>query len=208
MQVVTSSAFTLRRPRIMASYSAMLFVHLSDSRAKLRRAAYLCLTLVGDVIIAAAPAPAWHHAPSQWMVHTFFEGSSWCRAGPVQSTMKFVRTCDWIAVLGSKVMWYSESSAAHLAMRTDASGFLNNSPSPMSEVTRTLKRFEVVAQLARCHDDCVGNFFQLRHVAFGSCEDFGDVINWALPSCALSVLLLDQRCADCVWRSCDVEQQR
>jgi hypothetical protein len=138
MQVVTPSAFSLRRPRITASYSAMLFVHLSDSRAKLRRAAYLCLTLVGDVIIAAAPALAWHHALSQWMVHTFSEGSSCCRAGPIQSTMESARTCDLIDVLGSKVMWYSESSAAHLAIQTDASGFLNNSPSPLSEVTHTL----------------------------------------------------------------------
>jgi hypothetical protein len=138
MQVATPSAFSLRRPRITASYSAMLFVHLSDSRAKLRRAAYLCLMPVGDVIIAAAPAPAWHHAPSQWMVHTFSEGSSCYRASPIQSTMKCARTCDLIAVLGSKVMWYLESSAAHLAIRTDASGFLNSSPSPLSEVTRTL----------------------------------------------------------------------
>jgi hypothetical protein len=46
----------------------MLLVHLSDSRAKLRRVVYLYLTPAGDVMIAAAPAPAWHHAPSQWMV--------------------------------------------------------------------------------------------------------------------------------------------
>jgi hypothetical protein len=116
----------------------MLLVHLSDSKAKLRRAAYLCLTPVGDVIIAVVPAPAWHHAPSQWMVHTFSGGSSCCRVGPVQSTMKSARTCDLIVVLGSKVMWYPESSAAHLAIQTDASGFLNSSPSPLSEVTRTL----------------------------------------------------------------------
>jgi hypothetical protein len=120
------------------SYSAMLFVHLSDSKAKLRRAAYLCLMHVGDVIIAAAPTPAWHHASSQWMVHTFSGGSSCCCVGPVQSTMKSVRAYDLIDVLGSKVMWYPESSAAHLAIRTDASGFLNSSPSPLSEVTRTL----------------------------------------------------------------------
>jgi hypothetical protein len=138
MQVVTPSALSLRRPRMTASYSAMLLVHLSDSKAKLRRAAYLCLTPVGDVIIAAAPAPAWHHAPLQWMVHTFSGGSSCCRVGPVQSTMKSARTCDLIAVLGSKVMWYPESSAAHLAIRTDASGFLNSSPSPLYKVTRTL----------------------------------------------------------------------
>jgi hypothetical protein len=40
------------------SYSAILFVHLSDSSAKWRRAVYLYLRHVGDVIIAAAPAPA------------------------------------------------------------------------------------------------------------------------------------------------------
>jgi hypothetical protein len=121
-----------------ASYSAMLLVHLSDSKAKLRCVTYLCLTPVGDVIIATAPAPAWHHVPSQWMVHIFSGGSSFCRVGPVQLTMKSARTCNFIVVLGSKVMWYPESSAAHLAIRTDASGFLNSSPSPLSEVTRTL----------------------------------------------------------------------
>jgi hypothetical protein len=88
--------------------------------------------------------------------------------------MKSARTCDLIVVLGSKVMWYPESSAAHhldrerdgwvhcpaaekedssisevssvsqvssvdhLAIRMDASGFLNNSPRPLSKVTHTL----------------------------------------------------------------------
>jgi hypothetical protein len=121
-----------------ASYSAILLVHLSDSKAKLRRATYLYLTPMGDVIIAAAPAPAWHHAPSQWMVHTFSGDSSWCHVGPIQSTMKSARTCDLIAVLGSKVMWYPESLATHLAIQMDASVFLNNSPRPLSKVTRTL----------------------------------------------------------------------
>jgi hypothetical protein len=138
MQVVTPSCRSLRRPRMMASYSAILLVHLSDSKAKLRHAAYLYLTHVGDVIIAAAPTLAWHHAPSQWMVHTFSGDSSCCHVGLVQSTMKSARTCDLIAVLCSKVMWYPESSAAHLAIQTDASGFLNSSPMPLSEVTRTL----------------------------------------------------------------------
>jgi hypothetical protein len=72
------------------------------------------------------------------MVHTFSEGSCCCHVGPVQSTMKSARTCDLIVVLGSKVIWYSESTVAHLAIRTDASGFLNNSPRPLSVVTRTL----------------------------------------------------------------------
>jgi hypothetical protein len=58
-----------------ASYSAMLLVHLLDSKEKLRRAAYLYLTPAGDVIIVAAPATAWYHAPSQWMVQTFSEDS-------------------------------------------------------------------------------------------------------------------------------------
>ena len=89
----------------MASYPAMLFVHLSDYRAKLRHAAYLYLTLAHDVIIAATPAPAWHHAPSQWIVQTFSADGSGCVVGPVQSTTKSARTCDLIAVLGSKVMW-------------------------------------------------------------------------------------------------------
>jgi hypothetical protein len=48
-----------------------------------------------------------------------------------------------------------------------------------------------VAQLARCHDDCVRDFFQFSHVALGGREDFGDVVDWTLPGRALSVLLLD-----------------
>jgi hypothetical protein len=103
--VVTPRALNLRRPRMTASYSAMLLVHLSDSKAKLRRAAYLCLTHVGEVMTAAAPAPAWHHAPSQWIVHTFSVDGSGCVVGPVQSTTKSARTCDLMAVLGSNVMW-------------------------------------------------------------------------------------------------------
>jgi hypothetical protein len=83
MHVVTPRARNLRSPRTTASYSAMLLVHLSDSKAKLRCAAYLYLTLVGDVIIAAAPAPAWHHAPSQWMAQTLSEDSSCGRTGPI-----------------------------------------------------------------------------------------------------------------------------
>jgi hypothetical protein len=138
MHVVTPSARSLRRPRMTASYSAILLVHLLDSKAKLRRVTCLYLTPVGVVIIVAAPAPAWHHAPLQRMVHTFSRDSSCCHVGPVQSMMNSARTCDLIAVLGSKVMWYPESSAAHLAIRTDAFGFLNSSPRPLSEVTRTL----------------------------------------------------------------------
>jgi hypothetical protein len=64
MHVVTPSACNLQSPKMTASYSIMMLVHLSDSKAKLRRAAYLYLTPAGDVIIATAPAPAWRHAPS------------------------------------------------------------------------------------------------------------------------------------------------
>jgi hypothetical protein len=62
MHVVTPRAHNLRSPRMKASYYAMLLVYLSDSKAKLRRAAYLYLMPTGDVIIAAAPATTWHHA--------------------------------------------------------------------------------------------------------------------------------------------------
>jgi hypothetical protein len=49
MHVVTPSARSLRSPR---------------------------MTPVGAVIIVVALAPAWHHASSQWMVHTFSGDSS------------------------------------------------------------------------------------------------------------------------------------
>jgi hypothetical protein len=65
IQVMTPSAHNLRSPKMTASYSAMLLVHLTDSKAKLRRAAYLYLTPVGEVMIATAPALVWHHTPSQ-----------------------------------------------------------------------------------------------------------------------------------------------
>jgi hypothetical protein len=55
-----------------------LLVHLSDSRAKVRRTTYLYLTPVGDVMIVAAPALAWHHAPSQWIVQIVSECSLSC----------------------------------------------------------------------------------------------------------------------------------
>jgi hypothetical protein len=94
---------------------------------------YLYLTPAGDVIIAAAPAPAWHPR-----VQIVSECSCCNPTGPVQSTMKSATTGDLIAVLGSKMMLYPNSSAAHFAIRADASGFPNNYPRPMSKVTRTL----------------------------------------------------------------------
>jgi hypothetical protein len=53
-----------------------------------------------------------------------------------------------------------------------------------------------MAQFARSHNDCIDDFFQFFHVAFGCRVHFGDVINWTLSSRALSVLFLNQRCAD------------
>jgi hypothetical protein len=47
-------AFGRRRPPT----SVMLFVHLSDSSAKLRCVSYLYLTPAGDVMIVTVPAPA------------------------------------------------------------------------------------------------------------------------------------------------------
>jgi hypothetical protein len=57
IHVATPRALSFRSPRMTASYSSMLFMHLSYSSAKLRRATYLYLRLVGDVMIAAVPAP-------------------------------------------------------------------------------------------------------------------------------------------------------
>lgn len=51
-------ALSLRSPRMIASYFAMLFVHLSDSNAKFRRVVYLYLAPDGDVMTAAALALA------------------------------------------------------------------------------------------------------------------------------------------------------
>jgi hypothetical protein len=64
MHVVTPRALSFRSPRMIASYSSMLFVHLFDSSAKLRCVTYLYLTPKGDMIIGIEPAPTWHHAPS------------------------------------------------------------------------------------------------------------------------------------------------
>jgi hypothetical protein len=40
------------------------------------------------------------------------------------------------------MMLYPDSSNAHFAILADASGFLNSSPRPLSEVTRTLNASE------------------------------------------------------------------
>jgi hypothetical protein len=58
MQVFTPRARSLRGPKMSTLYSALLFVHLSDSSAKQRHTTYLYLSPAGDVMIAAAPAPA------------------------------------------------------------------------------------------------------------------------------------------------------
>lgn len=58
MKVLTLSALSLRSPRMTALYSAILLLHLSVLRAKLKRAAYLYLAPDGVVIIATALALA------------------------------------------------------------------------------------------------------------------------------------------------------
>jgi hypothetical protein len=73
MQVFTPKALSFQSPRMTALYSAILFVHLFDSSAKLRRATYLYFAPDGAVMIAMVPAPAWHHVPSQWMVQVSIE---------------------------------------------------------------------------------------------------------------------------------------
>jgi hypothetical protein len=60
MHVLTSSALSLWSPKMTAPYSAILLVHLSVSRAKPRRVAYLYLAPDRAVIIVVASAPAWH----------------------------------------------------------------------------------------------------------------------------------------------------
>jgi hypothetical protein len=50
----------------MASYSAMLLVHLSVSLVKWSLDAYRNLILKGDTKIATAPAPVLAQAPSQF----------------------------------------------------------------------------------------------------------------------------------------------
>jgi hypothetical protein len=55
----------------------------------------------GEVIIAAAPAPAKPHAPSQYIVHSGCFLSSLKLWEGVQSAKKFARTWDFIDVLFS-----------------------------------------------------------------------------------------------------------
>jgi hypothetical protein len=57
MQVFMPRALSLQSPKMTTSYSAMLFVHLFDSRAKMRWATYLYLALDGAMMIVATPAP-------------------------------------------------------------------------------------------------------------------------------------------------------
>jgi hypothetical protein len=57
MQFWTPIALNLRRPSSTASYSAILFLHLSVSTVNYKCAAYLSLMPEGDIKIVAAPAP-------------------------------------------------------------------------------------------------------------------------------------------------------
>jgi hypothetical protein len=62
MQFWTPIARNLRSPNSIASYSAMLLLHLSASAVNCKRATYLNLMLEGDVRIAAALASEALHA--------------------------------------------------------------------------------------------------------------------------------------------------
>jgi hypothetical protein len=53
----------------IASYSAMLLLHLSDSAMNCRHAAYHNSIPEGDFNIATAPAPETPQAPSQYTCH-------------------------------------------------------------------------------------------------------------------------------------------
>jgi hypothetical protein len=64
MQVFTLRALCLRSRKTITSYSTILFVHLFDSSANLRRAMHIYLAPDGVMMIDTAPAPAWHQAPS------------------------------------------------------------------------------------------------------------------------------------------------
>jgi hypothetical protein len=90
------------------------------------------------VIIVAAPTPAWHHAPLQWIVHTDSVGCYKDVEGPIQSTMKSARTWDFIALLDSKVILYYDSFVDHLPILAEAFGLLNRSPRLQSVSTLTL----------------------------------------------------------------------
>jgi hypothetical protein len=64
MQRCTPNACNLWRPNSIASYSAMLLLHLSASALNYSHAAYHNLIPEGDFNIAAAPAPEAPQAPS------------------------------------------------------------------------------------------------------------------------------------------------
>lgn len=128
MHVLTLRALSLWSPMMTTSYSAMLFVHFSVSKSKPRQVACLCLVLDGAMIIVATLVPTWHHAPSHCIVHTISFGYWEENEGPIESTMKSVRSWGFIALLDLKVMLYSKNSADHLPILVEASRLLNKSP--------------------------------------------------------------------------------
>lgn len=77
MDVLTLRALSLRKPRMTASYSAILLLHLSILRAKLRHSTYLYLALEGAVITAVAPAPAWHQRRRNEWSRMFLNLGGW-----------------------------------------------------------------------------------------------------------------------------------
>jgi hypothetical protein len=94
---------------VEAEDDSFVFCYVVSASVRFQSKAEACRVSVldptGEVMTAAAPAPEWHHALSQWIVQTFSADGSGYVIGPVQSKTKSARTCDLMAVLGSNVMW-------------------------------------------------------------------------------------------------------
>jgi hypothetical protein len=92
-KLLTPKARTFLKPRRSASYSLVLLVHLSEGSEYSSLAAYLNLTLAGEVMIAAIPTPLSPQDPSHLIYQTGTNSSSLLiLLGNVQSTTKSAKT--------------------------------------------------------------------------------------------------------------------
>jgi hypothetical protein len=81
----------------MASYSMILFVHLSISLVNYNLAAYLSLILYGEISMAVAPAPTLPQALSQHISHGDLGiGPSMYVLGSTHYVKKSAMICDFI----------------------------------------------------------------------------------------------------------------
>jgi hypothetical protein len=102
-------------PKRIASYSAMLLVHLLASLLNYNCAAQHSFIPEGDVSIVAALAPAAPQAPSQLMSYADSEnGPSTVKPGSVHSSTKSAKICEFMALHFLKSTTCSKSSIAHL----------------------------------------------------------------------------------------------